>query len=59
MTAVLKNVSFNVLHDIVDRYNDTYHKTIEKKPIDIKFDSYAEYNVDSNDKDPKFEKLIT
>ena len=24
------------------------------KPIDIKYDSYAEYNVDSNDKDPKF-----
>ena len=24
------------------------------KPIDIKCDSYAKYNVDSNDKDPKF-----
>ena len=49
-----KKVSFNVLHDIVARYNDAYHKTIKKKPFDIKFDSYA----DSNDKDPKFEKLI-
>ena len=59
MTAVSKNVSFNVLHDIVARYNDAYHKTIKKKPFDIKFDSYGEYNVDSNDKDPKFEQLIT
>ena len=25
------------------------------KPIDVKSDSYAEYIVDSNDKDPKFE----
>ena len=24
------------------------------KPIDVKSDSYAEYNVDSNEKDPKF-----
>ena len=24
------------------------------KPIDVKSDSYAEYKVDSNDKDPKF-----
>ena len=24
------------------------------KPIDIKSNSYAEYNVDSNEKDPKF-----
>ena len=24
------------------------------KPIDAKSDSYAEYNVDSNEKDPKF-----
>ena len=24
------------------------------KPIDIISDSYAEYNVDSNEKDPKF-----
>ena len=44
MTAVSKNVSFDVLNDIVDNYNNTYHKTI--KP-------YAEYNVDSNEKDPK------
>ena len=24
------------------------------KPIDVKPDSYAEYSVDSNEKDPKF-----
>ena len=24
------------------------------KPIDVKSDSYAHYNVDSNEKDPKF-----
>ena len=28
------------------------------KPIDAKSDSYAEYNVDSNEKDPKFKVVI-
>ena len=50
VTAVSKNVYFDVLNDIVDKYNDAYHKIIKMKPIDIKSDSYAEYNVDSNEK---------
>ena len=54
MTVVSKNVYFNVLNDIVDEYNKTYHKTIKKKPIDVKNDSFAEYNEESNKKDPKF-----
>ena len=34
--------------------NNTCHKTIKMKPIDVKPDSYAEYHVDSNEKDGKF-----
>ena len=49
-----KNVYFDVLDDIVDEYNNTYHKTIKMKPIDVKDDSFAEYNEESNKKDPKF-----
>ena len=45
---------FDVLNDIVDKYNNTYHRTIKIKLINIKSGSYAEYNVDSNEKDPKF-----
>ena len=54
MTAVSKNVYFDVLDDIVNKYNNTVHRTIKMKPIDVKSDSYAEYNEDSNKKDPKF-----
>ena len=54
MTAVPKNVYFDVLDDIVDKYNNTFHRTIEIKPIDVKPISYTEYNVDSNGKNPKF-----
>ena len=55
MTAVSKNVYYDVLDDIVDEYNNTYHKTIGMKPIDVKNDSFAEYNEESNEKDPKFQ----
>ena len=54
MTAISKNVYFDVLDDIVDKYNNTVHRTTEIKPIDVTSDSYAEYNEDSNKKDPKF-----
>ena len=40
MTTIVKNVYFDVLNDIVDKYNSTYHR--------------PEYNEESNEKDPKF-----
>ena len=49
-----ENVYFNILNDIVDEYNNTYHETLKVKPIDVKSDSFAEYNEESNEKDPKF-----
>ena len=54
MTVVLKNVYFDVLHDIVNKYNNTVHITIKTKPTDVLSDSYAECNEDSNEKEPKF-----
>ena len=45
---------FDVLDNILDKYNNTVHRTIKMKPIDVTSDSYAEYNEDSNKKDPKF-----
>ena len=54
MAPISKYVCFNVLNDIVDEYNNTYHKTIKMKPVDVKNDSFAEYNEKSNEKDPKF-----
>ena len=54
MTAISKIVYFDVLDDIVDEYNNTYHKTIKMKPLDVGDDSFAEYNEESNEKDPKF-----
>ena len=54
MAAVSKNVYFDVLDDIVKKYNNTVHRTIKMKPIDVTFNAYAEYNEDYNEKGPKF-----
>ena len=42
LTAISKNVYFNALDDIVDKYNNTVHKSIKMKPIHVIYDSYAE-----------------
>ena len=54
MTAISKNVCVDVLDDIVNKYNNTVHRTIKMKPIDVRDDSFAEYNEESNKKDPKY-----
>ena len=54
MAAVSKNVYFHVLDGIVNKQNNTVHRAIKKKPVDVTSYSYAEYNEDSNEKDPKF-----
>ena len=54
MTAILKNVYFDVLDDIVKKQNITGHRTIKMKPIDVTSGSSGEYNDDYNKKDPKF-----
>ena len=54
MIANSKNVYFDVLDDIVDKYNNTVHKTIKIKPIDVTNDSFVEYNEESNEINPKY-----
>ena len=43
-----------MLVHILSKYNNTIHRTIKTKPIDVTGDSYAKYNENSNKKDPKF-----
>ena len=54
MAAISKNVYFSDLDYIVDEYNNTYPKTIKMKSVDVVDYSFAEYNEESNDKDPRF-----
>ena len=49
----------NKLDDLVNEYNNTYHRTIKTKPVDVKSNTYIEStalhsNKEVNDTDPKF-----
>ena len=59
MTAISKNVYINKLDDIVNEYNNTYHRTIKMKPADVKDNTYIDSielhsEKEVNDKDSKF-----
>ena len=51
---LFQNTYFDVLDNIVNKYNNTVHETIKMKPIDVTDDYYAKYNEDFNTKAPKF-----
>ena len=42
MTAVSKNVDIDKLDDIVNKYNNTYHRKIKIKPIEVKDNTYID-----------------
>ena len=54
MSSMSKNVYIDKLDDIVDEYNNTYQRTIKVKPVDVKDNTYIDFNKEVNDKDPKF-----
>ena len=54
MAAISKNVYINKLDDIVNEYNNTYHRTIQMKPADVKDNTYIDFEKEVNNKDAKF-----
>ena len=54
MPSISKNVYIDKLNDIVNKYSNTYHSTIEMKPVDVKSNTYVNSSKEINDKDPKF-----
>ena len=42
MTSVSKNVYIDKLDDIVSEYNNSCHRTIKMKPVDVKDKRYLE-----------------
>ena len=47
-----KSVCFDVFNHIVKNHNNTHHNTIKIKLTDVISNSYAEFNVRSNEKGP-------
>ena len=54
ITSVSKNVYIDKLDDIVECNNNTYHRTVKVKPVDVKDNTYIDFNKEINDKNPKF-----
>ena len=53
MTASNKNVYYDVLDDVVNKYNNTKHSTIKMKPIDVGHNKRV-YIHEHNEKDSRF-----
>ena len=53
MTATGKNVYYDVLDDVNNKYNNTKHSTIKMKPTDVK-DNKRVYIDEHNEKDSRF-----
>ena len=54
MTSISNNVYIDKLDDIVNRYNNTYHRTIKMKSADVKPSMYIDFNQEINKEVPKF-----
>ena len=54
MTSVGKNVYYDVLDDIVEKYNGTINRSISVKPKDVRSDDKAVYVEESNKKSARF-----
>ena len=54
MFSISENVYIGKLGDIMNEYNNKYHRTTKMKPIDVKDNTHINIDKDVNEKDPKF-----
>ena len=54
MTSISKNVYIDILKGTVNEYNNTQHRTIKMKAVDVKDSTYIDSIKDVNDKDSTF-----
>ena len=57
MTSISRNVYINKLDDIVNKYNNIYHRKIKMKPVDVNPSIYIDFNK-QNDKEFVNMKLV-
>ena len=54
MTSISKSAYIEKLDDIVNKYNNTYHRTINMKPVDVKPSICIDFNKGTNKEGPKY-----
>ena len=48
ITSISKHVYINKLDDIVNKFNNIYHRTIKMKPVDVKPSTHIDFNKENN-----------
>ena len=54
MTSILKNEYIDKLDDIVNKYNNAYHRTFKMNSADVKPSTYVGFSKGNNMECPKF-----
>ena len=54
MTSISKNVYIDKLDDIVNKYNNTYHRIITMNPVNVNPSMYINFNKENNKEGSKF-----
>ena len=54
MTSISKNVYTVKLDEIVNKNNNTYHRIVIMKPVDVKPSMYIDFNKENNKEGSKF-----
>ena len=54
LTSISKNMHIDKLDDIINEYNNKYHRTIKIKPVDVEDNTYIDSMELHPIKDPKF-----
>ena len=55
MASISENLYIDKLDDIVNEYNNTYHKTTKMNPIDVKDNTYIDSIKKGDGKHPQFQ----
>ena len=54
MTFISKNMYIDKLDNIINKYNNTYHRTIKQKSVDVKSSIYIDFSKENNKQGSKF-----
>ena len=58
ITSISKKLHVDKLDNIVDKYNNKYHKTTKMKPLYVKTSTYTDFVVENNDKSLNLKLVI-
>ena len=59
MAVISKNIYFDVLDDIVDKYNNTVHRTIKMEPTEVTYNYYEDTSMELHSTELRNLKLVT